>query len=346
MSGLPAAPHVRIRPRRSLTWVLLLQALAVLAAGVSERVLADETLAGPWVSESRSHEALNVPGDAGLSPSLASPICDELWVVSSRRLPSSAPCPPVLDVQRLNDDGPCPSGPDDLFRPFAGGTVIYVHGNRYQPQDAIVRGNMYFQTLRACSAAPLRLVIWSWPSDQIRGAIRDVRQKAVRTRAEARYLGAFLRDLATFSPAEPIGLIGYSYGARVICGGLHVAAGGRVDGLGVPGPALRERRFRVVLLAAAIDYTWLCPGDEFGRAGRLIDRLALTINHRDPVLKYFRFLERGRKDRALGVAGLPRRCRCFPSIQCDVTRAVRGTHDERAYFSASRGLASQVLVGR
>ena len=75
----------------------------------------------------------------------------------------------------------------------------------------------------------LRFVIWSWPSDKIKGPLNDIRTKAWRTDTDGYYLGWFLQRM---HPQSDIGLIGFSYGARIVSGALHVLAGGELDGMG------------------------------------------------------------------------------------------------------------------
>ena len=114
-------------------------------------------------------------------------------------------------------------------------TIIFVHGNRITPSDArqqvldLYRRMMHY----GASGPPIRLVIFSWPSAQAGGLLRDVRIKAARTGPA----GCQLAWLVDQMPAEtPISLVGFSFGARIITGGLHLLGGGNLGHL-----ALYER---------------------------------------------------------------------------------------------------------
>ena len=74
----------------------------------------------------------------------------------------------------------------------------------------------------------IRFVIFSWPSSKVSGGLlNDVRVKAARTGPA----GCQLAWLIDQMPAEtPLSLVGFSFGARIITGGLHVLAGGSLGG--------------------------------------------------------------------------------------------------------------------
>ena len=61
-------------------------------------------------------------------------------------------------------------------------TVIYVHGNRITAWDAKCEGLWLYRRMvrENPGAAPIRLVVFSWPASQIPGPLKDVRAKAAR----------------------------------------------------------------------------------------------------------------------------------------------------------------------
>jgi hypothetical protein len=158
--------------------------------------------------------------------------------------------------------------------------------------------------VRCAGERPLRFIIWSWPSDAIRGPVQDARVKADRTVPAAYYLAWFVDKL---NPEAPLGLWGHSFGARIITGALHVLGGGHLHGT----PSLirtNEPRAQanVVLAAAAVDNDWLLAGHAHSLALSQVDRLLLLNNRCDPVLKrYHRLYHRRACQLALGYAGLP-----------------------------------------
>ena len=127
------------------------------------------------------------------SPSADSPVAtdrpsngdDDVWVVSTRRLPdiSRLPSHVTFDVERLVPDAACsrwirsdlPSLLDDPQRPL----LIFIHGNRYDSADAKSQGLLLARRLAAChpNAPAARTVIFSWPSSREGHLLRDSRAK-------------------------------------------------------------------------------------------------------------------------------------------------------------------------
>ncbi|MCH8840330.1 MAG: hypothetical protein IH831_06565 [Planctomycetes bacterium] len=132
-------------------------------------------------------------------------------------------------------------------------TVVYVHGNRIEPGEDRYRGMLIYRSLVAQGrpSQPIRFIIWSWPASTIPGPIKDMRLKAARTCPVGWQLAWFIDQL----PEEtPVSLIGYSYGARVASGALHVLGGGRLNGLQLTERLHPQRPpIRVAMIAAAFD---------------------------------------------------------------------------------------------
>jgi hypothetical protein len=184
-------------------------------------------------------------------------------------------------------------------------TVIYVHGNREDWATAQYRGMIAYHALVrvAGDPPPLRFVIWSWPSDQIRGPRNDVLAKAARSDYEAYYLAQFL---AAVDPQARVGLFGFSYGARIITGALHLLGGGTLVGLQLPdGTGTGEHQARVVLMAAALHDFWLLPDNAHGKCWSQIDRLLIQYNPCDRILRLYPHLDRCSRPQALGYSGFP-----------------------------------------
>ena len=228
-------------------------------------------------------------------------------------------------------------------------TIIYVHGNRIATGEDKSHGMDMYRSLIACKHrdAPIRFIIWSWPSAQIPGVIKDYQVKAARTRPVAWQLAWAIDQM----PAEtPLALVGYSYGARVVTGALHLLAGGDLSGL-----ALIERRFssrppiRAALLAAAVDASWVSPGGYHGRALEQVDQLLLINNHRDPAMRFYHLAFHGRMrplgfEGPQGLSGTPKFAGRIHSV--DVTGAVGRSHALSDYLAASGrvGLVLEQLI--
>lgn len=183
-------------------------------------------------------------------------------------------------------------------------TVVYVHGNRVSSGMDKSTGLAFYRTLarRKPGEAPLRFVIWSWPSSRIPGGpVHDYEVKAARTTPVGWQLAWGIDQL----PAEtPLALVGYSYGARVVTGALHLLAGGRMNNLQLD-PRMHPDRppIRAALVAAAVDAKWLRPGGFHGLALRQVDQMLLVNNQRDPAMRFYRISPIG-QGRPLGYAGL------------------------------------------
>lgn len=218
-------------------------------------------------------------------------------------------------------------------------TVIYVHGNRVASGEDKSHGLEFYRWLaaRKNSEAPLRYVIWSWPSTQIPGRLKDYEVKAARTRPCGWQLAWAIDQM----PAEtPLSLVGYSYGARVATGALHVLGGGRLGNLQLTERAHAERPgLRVALVAAAVDAVWLRPEGYHGRAVSQCESLVLVNNTLDPAMRFYHLSPEGRHTAALGYAGVPGRASLGELAgrihSFDMTEAVGRHHALSVYLSSS-----------
>ncbi len=234
---------------------------------------------------------------------------DEVWVVSVRGLGCRCDAKALLTASgcwRLEDGGRWGqhSLPSLLEQPGSGQhTIVYVHGNRVDAAAARSQGLAVFRSLTRCQQQrpDVRFVIWSWASDRIRGVVQDVRVKARRTDAVGCQLARFLEMLP---PDQSLGLLGYSFGARVITGALHLADGGQIGQYQLSGSEQPALQARVVTMAAAVDRTWLEPNRRHGRALNQIEQILLVNNSCDRVLRSFGLVECHYDPVALGYAGV------------------------------------------
>lgn len=259
---------------------------------------------------------------------------DQLVVVSTRNYPSSVGC--TLDFESLvayaiDTTGPVRVGKTDLLQNnrFAE-TWVFVHGNQITPQMAIDRGAKVYRNLRAKSVndMPIQFVIWSWPSERTGNRIADARIKAKRTDAESFYLGSYLAEIASNGP---VSLIGYSFGARVVSGGLHLNAGGSLCGYYLPQASVPVEPYRVVFLAAAVENDGLLDGGRYQNALAHTNRLLLQNNSKDKALRFFWVTGRSRPT-ALGHSGLccaPQHCQVR---QYDWAEVVKNDHSVWQYM--------------
>jgi hypothetical protein len=184
-------------------------------------------------------------------------------------------------------------------------TIFYVHGNQITPGEAKSQGLAVYRRLARYGTGdePIRFVIYSWPSSRVGRLLRDVREKAVRTGPA----GCQLAWLVDQMPAEThVSMIGFSFGARIVTGSLHVLAGGSLGGR----MKLKERAHPdrapvdVVLIAAALHAHWLGEGQYHGRAMTQVDQMFLLNNCSDLALRYYRLSTPARdRPQALGLHG-------------------------------------------
>jgi hypothetical protein len=232
---------------------------------------------------------------------------EEVWLISTREIPS---CSPPAEARpqywHLAAEGQWAAADRAAFLASddpAVPTVFFLHGNRSDADDAVQTGWDVYQCLvEQAGGRPLRLVIWSWPADRIPGRLRpDVRIKAARSDVESRYLA---EAIDAIRPGAPVCLVGYSFGARTICGALTLLAGGQFAGHVLERQRTTPRApIRAVLIAAAIDDTALAPYGSSAGALDQVDRVLLTRNAADHALRWYRHLERWRGPAALGFRG-------------------------------------------
>jgi hypothetical protein len=129
----------------------------------------------------------------------------------------------------------------------------------------------------------------------------------------------------------PIGLAGYSFGARVATGAIHLMGGGQLLGSSLKlDPKAGRPMISAVLLAAAEDDGWLAPGAPNGLTVPTVDRMLLLNNGCDSALKHYPLMDRCFRASALGYVGL---ATSDPKIeQFDECCTVGSEHNWANYF--------------
>ena len=351
-SGRDGAAGCRSRQRDARLWAWGLVALALLGPGSGISLFAAESSCAGDVASAPEGGAA---GKAAACTTFRVRPQDSVWAVSTRGL--GCPVPGwTYPLTVWQYESQTPRWANASMEAFAASddpevvTVVYIHGNRIDSNLALQDGlSVYFQLAGAWDhEPPIRFVIWTWPSDQIRGPLKDVRAKAARSDADAYYLGQFLSRL---SPEVKVGLLGYSYGARIACGGVHLLGGGQLDGLSLTETSGPE--IRVALWAAAEHDYWLLPGRFHGQALPRAEHWFMTRNYCDPVLAHYRMLDKCSDPTALGFSGLVGRNLLSPEVneridELDVTGVVGSSHDMQRYLYARSILdpSRDVLFGR
>ncbi|MGY8768291.1 MAG: hypothetical protein ACKVH8_07675 [Pirellulales bacterium] len=233
---------------------------------------------------------------------------DQVYLINTRCLPGG--CGNTLPVDQMTvsrfdaGTGWIDSSVKQLLETESpsGLTSCYVHGNRMNENWVHRRGwAMYHELTRGLPAERnVRFIIWSWPTSPGGGIIQSTRENGVRADDDAYYLGSLINQM----PAEEqISLSGFSFGARVISGALHLLGGGSIHARSLDQIAEKNHRYRVVFFAAASSCHWLSPGQYHSQAMSQMDRLLNIHNSSDPMLKRYKVVNQDPNDQALGYIG-------------------------------------------
>ncbi len=267
---------------------------------------------------------------------------DELWEVSSRCLPDLEKCTTISQitfrVSKFTCNGWQSSSDAELDGSFSSSpgtrTIIYTHGNWMTADNTRGRGSYVYNRVSQRANEPIRFIIYSWPSQRDGRPIRDVYEKAERSNTDTYY---FAHLLSRVPAQSQLGILGFSFGGRVVGGGLHMVSGGSYEGRRSP-VWTQARYVRVSFLAPAFDRTWLSEKREYGLALSHVQSLINIYNSKDPVLRRFRFLDRVTTPIAAGFSGIadPRATEPLAEDsrieQFDCGCDVGSSHDEMNYY--------------
>lgn len=318
LSTLPAAVSRRSVVARSLKWAVTAGTFLIAAVVVGEEP-----------------PSATSPG----KPCPAYRAGDEVWLASTREIGcvTQATLGPMwrLDADKnawqnsTADEFHAGTKPEML-------TLFYVHGNRKDAAGAQVDGLATYREIVAKheTAAKVRFVIWSWPSDQIRGPVRDIRSKAARSDEEAILLARFLHP---YSKEQRVGLIGFSFGGRIVGGAMHLLGGGRLNGAELS--TVERPEMRVVFWAAAEHNHWLLPGDVHGNALPQGKQWLNIYSGCDSVLWRYDRLDKCDPAHALGFTGLMGRDQLRNDLKSryedwEASQLVGSEHDSEPYLYA------------
>jgi hypothetical protein len=262
----------------------------------------------------------------------------ELWLVSTRGVcPSQCTDLAALDVWKLGSDQCWAPASVEEFLSTADPAVpitVFLHGNRADLARSVEMGWPVWSRLSSQAAdRPFRLVIWSWPSDRIRGLRRDAEVKVWRSGEEAFLLARFLNRLRGDAR---LNLFGYSLGARIATGALELLAGGQISGrlLADRNPSPRTP-MRAMLVAAAEDTDSLAPSECHGLALGALERALVAFNPCDRALRLYPRISCGAA--AMGYSGpsCPAALGDCAKIEAaNVSCWVGGEHNWENYFAS------------
>ena len=190
----------------------------------------------------------------------------ETWEIDTRACEQEMGTSPwaCLAVRRYDGSGGSARvDPSALLASMAGRpVVILVHGNGYDDPDSDEEAITIRDRLAGLGGLPegTLFVIFDWPSERsLRALVRDLGEKARRSRVAAYHLARFLEA----SPeGSTVCLMGQSYGGRIALTTMHLLAGSELRAFfGEPGAQLDsarpDLRLRCVALEAAAGHHWL-----------------------------------------------------------------------------------------
>jgi hypothetical protein len=272
----------------------------------------------------------------------------QVWLINTRCAPDCGDLEAGLariTYSRLSESPSCSqwqSSDAAAFQTSAAAsvpTIVLVHGNDSDAEWAVRHGNELHRLLKqqAC-ARPYRLVVWSWPADRILRRNRlDVQIKVCRSDVEAYYLA---RVLPKVPQGAPLSLIGYSLGCRTVCGALTLLTGGSAAGRSLAPEAVNDwkisgpRPTRMMLIAAAMDAASLEPCSSNGLALSGVERVVVSKNGCDHVLKWYSRLYGRQGPEAMGYAG-PASTLGGKMEIVDVSGEIGREHDFDRYMESS-----------
>jgi hypothetical protein len=241
--------------------------------------------------------------------------CD-FWIVSSRNCngkiaPRDAGC--CLEFYHRTSDG-CliPRGREAFMASLRPDCPVCfaIHGSYNYWRDVVDESQQVNRWIHSAAPdRPVQFVYFTWPSNGYMPFILPVDLAILGRRSAAH--GAYLASLITqLLPGQPVSIVGHSHGARTAAAALHILGGGCLEnGQALPCGFHAPERLRAVLLAAAIDHNWLNPGQRYGQALLVPERVLLLKNASDATLGVYP-LRIGAGERALGKCGLGPDDRC------------------------------------
>ncbi len=222
-----------------------------------------------------------------------------LWEISTRCDPTCMGAPDMqLPVHRFNNGFWEQSSEPDLRHHMAeqaAWSVVFVHGNMTEVDWSRSHSLDLFKKLTDRAEGPIRLICLSWPSENPKLWIspsRQMREKKSIVKANTFQLAYFLQRLGD---GQPHGMIGFSLGAAVVAGAMHLNAGGDIGGVvlgeSLSYPLRETLETRVGFVAPAFDRNALTANGEYCQMRCTFSSLVNLYNSRDPVMKRFRVFD-------------------------------------------------------
>lgn len=235
--------------------------------------------------------------------------CDamsEIWEVSTRHLPDHFcainTADPHFDVHQFENGCWQKRSIDPILVDDGRLNILYVHGNFMERNNARERVRILDGYVRRKATRPYRLIMFSWPSQRESKPLRDVFSNAESAECQSLYVAWLIDHWRT---QQQVSILGFSFGARSVTGGLHLISGGQIPGLSYVNTAATDAmpQFRIGMVAPAIDRSWLTQCGRHRMALSNVEAMVNLYNSKDPILRRFRFIDRLSRPIAAGFAG-------------------------------------------
>ncbi|HEY2882789.1 MAG TPA: hypothetical protein VGJ15_10155 [Pirellulales bacterium] len=284
----------------------------LLALALISAVFALAIAAGAFGDAARANEACPTLNDTAachiVNSTCVPRTSDAVWLVSSRCLgcPDMQSLPPRLEVWKYDlDRKQWNQSSLEIFLAAQNPektTIVWVHGNQTDMDKSRWQGLGVYHQLTNCVSGEraINFVIFSWPATRSGGLREDAREKAARTNSDGFYLAWLVNQI---DHGVKVNFVGFSFGARIVTGALHLLGGGMLCGRALPQPIEPRAPMQAVLLAAAVNNNWLAVGRPHGQALFAVDRMLALNNGCDRALKHYRALDPCTKPEALGYTG-------------------------------------------
>lgn len=221
-------------------------------------------------------------------------------------------------------------------------TSFFMHG--YFPQRRITIPRMvessteggWLAYRKLCPPGrPFRLVLWSWRGEREQRSrlVPNMRKKMAWAELQGWYMAWVVDQM---NPLVPVGLVADSLGASGVTSALHVLGGGSLAGRTLERVHPDRLPLRAALVAGTMNNYWLLPGQRHGLALSQVERMIITVNPRDRMLKLYTLFEVGGGARAVGETGIPNGGRLGPYrdrvVYFYVTEYLGGKHWWRKFM--------------
>lgn len=297
--------------------------------------------------------AQDSPGQSGVEARLQTPPLPPVqqpivagpcyWSVSSRNSAQHPRdwngCP--LDVTQRNADGSwSQSSIPGLVGQLQPGVpvLICVHGSFVSIEDNCKESAEAYNAIRAAApGCPLNVIFYTWPSDGPYTFIAPIDVGIRGSRSD--FNGFHIAWLLSNIPDQhPVCLWAHSHGNRAVMSCVQLLAGGEVEDYCFTGYRSPNKRFRIVMAAAAFDHHWFNPGQRYDRVVPRTEAILNLQNRKDLPLAFYP-LTRPFAHRAIARSGVTIRDRSKLGTQaakiadCDVTDLLGHAHYWPEYYS-------------